>query len=68
MHSWNIFNAWMNHEETWIHKIHHGPNLGETTTFPLIIFFMPGHEANTQMSFCFACHSRNSSSHNFGGP
>jgi hypothetical protein len=30
----------------------HGPDLGEATTFPLIVFSMPGHEANTQMSFC----------------
>ncbi len=29
------FGAQMNHGETRIHKIHHGPDLGETTTFPL---------------------------------
>jgi hypothetical protein len=34
------------------HKIHHGPNLGEATTFPLIVYFVHGHGANTQMSFC----------------
>jgi hypothetical protein len=34
------------------HKIHHGPDLGEATTFPLIVFSMPGHIAYTQMSFC----------------
>jgi len=38
----------MSHEQTWTHKIHHGPDLGEATTFPLIIFFMP----SPQMSFC----------------
>jgi hypothetical protein len=27
-------------------------DLGEATTFPLIIFFMPSHGAYTQMSFC----------------
>jgi hypothetical protein len=26
--------------------------LGEATTFPLIVFFVLGHKANTQMSFC----------------
>jgi hypothetical protein len=26
---------------------------GGSTTFPLIIFFMPDHGASTQMSFCF---------------
>jgi hypothetical protein len=38
--------------QTRTHKTHHGPDLGEATTFPLIIFFVLGHEANTQMSFC----------------
>jgi len=45
----------MSHGQTWshkIHKTHHGPNLGEATTFPLIVFFVPNHKANTQMSFC----------------
>jgi hypothetical protein len=28
------------------------PGLGQATTFPLIIFFVLGHMANTQMSFC----------------
>ncbi len=28
------------------------PNLKEATTFPLIIFFVFGHGASTQMSFC----------------
>jgi hypothetical protein len=35
-----------------IHKTHHGPDLGEATTFPFIIYFMHGHETNTQMTFC----------------
>jgi hypothetical protein len=26
--------------------------LGETTTFPLIVFYVLGHGANIQMSFC----------------
>jgi hypothetical protein len=52
MHSWNTFNAWTNHGQTQIHKTHHGLNLGEAITFPLIIFFVPSHGANTQKSFC----------------
>jgi hypothetical protein len=28
------------------------PGLGEGTTFLLIVFSMPGHGANAQMSFC----------------
>jgi hypothetical protein len=42
----------MNHGQTRTHKIHHGLDLGEATTFPLIVFSRPNHEANTQMSFC----------------
>jgi hypothetical protein len=53
MHNWNTFGARTSHEQTQIHKIHHGPDLGEATTFPLIVFFVFGHGANTQMSFCF---------------
>jgi hypothetical protein len=34
MHNDNIFGAQMNHEHTRIHKIHHGLDLGEATTFP----------------------------------
>jgi hypothetical protein len=51
MHSWNTFGAQMNHMHTWIHKTHHGPDLGEATTFPLIIFSMIAHGDCTQMSF-----------------
>jgi hypothetical protein len=36
MHSWNTFGAWMKHEQTRIHKTHHGLNLREATAFPLI--------------------------------
>ncbi len=42
----------MSHEQTQIHKTHHDPNLGEAITFPLIVFFVLGDGANTQMSFC----------------
>ncbi len=36
----------MNHEQTRIHKIQHSLDLGETTTFPLIVFFVHGHFAH----------------------
>ncbi len=40
MHSWNTFNARTNHGQTWTHKIHHGLDLGEATTFPLIVYYV----------------------------
>jgi hypothetical protein len=43
MHSCNTFDAQTSHEQTQIHKIHHGPNLGEDTTFPFIVFYVAGH-------------------------
>jgi hypothetical protein len=50
--SLGIFGAHMSHEQTQTHKIHRGPNLQEATTFPLIVYYVPGHVTNTQMSFC----------------
>jgi hypothetical protein len=50
---WSTFGARMNHEHTKIHKIHHGPDLGEVTTFPLIVFYVISHGGCIQMSFCF---------------
>jgi hypothetical protein len=47
----NIFGAQMNHEHTQTHETHHSLDLGEATTFPLIVFFVLGHRAYTQMSF-----------------
>jgi hypothetical protein len=52
MHNWSTFGARINHEQTWTHKTHHTPNLGEATTFPLVVFSLHGHGAYTQMSFC----------------
>jgi hypothetical protein len=52
VHSWGTFGAWTNHEHTLTHKIHHGLNLGEVTTFPLVIFSMIIHGGCIQMSFC----------------
>jgi hypothetical protein len=42
------FGARTNHEHTWTHKTHHGPDLGEA----LIVISTFGHGACTQMSFC----------------
>jgi hypothetical protein len=45
MHSWSTFGAQTNHEQTHTHKTHHGLDLGEVTTCPLIILFVLGHGA-----------------------
>jgi len=64
----------MSHMQTCPHKTHHGPSLGEATTFPLIVYSMFGHGTSTQISFCLKIlkwESRNShswDSYNFGGP
>ncbi len=52
MHSWNTFVVRTSHGQIRIHKTHHGPNLGEATTFPFIVYFVPLHEAHIQMAFC----------------
>jgi hypothetical protein len=52
MHNLNTFGARTNHMQTWTHKTHHGPDLGEATTFPFIVYFVPLHEAHIQMAFC----------------
>jgi hypothetical protein len=52
MQSWSTFGARTSRGQTHTHKTHHSPDLGETTTFPLILFFVFGHRACTQMSFC----------------
>jgi hypothetical protein len=52
LHNLSTFGAYTNHGQTWTHKTHHSPDLGEATTFLLIIFSMFGHGACTQMPFC----------------
>ncbi len=42
----------MTHGHTQTHKTHHDPDLGEATTFPLILLFVINHEGYIQMSFC----------------
>jgi len=72
MHSWNTFGARTNHGQIRTHKIHHDLDLGEDTTFPPIVCFVPLHEAHIQRTFCLATlkwESRNSQSwhsHDFG--
>jgi hypothetical protein len=52
MHSLSTFGARTSHRQTQTHKTQHGLNLGESTTFPLLIYFVPLHEAHIQMAFC----------------
>jgi hypothetical protein len=42
----------MNHRQIQIHKTHHGSDLGEATSFTLIIYYVLLHEAHIQMAFC----------------
>jgi hypothetical protein len=51
MHNLNTFVARTSHRRTPIHKTHHSSNLGEATTFPLIVYFVVGHGTNIQMTF-----------------
>jgi hypothetical protein len=52
MHNLSTFGAWTNHEHTQTNKTHCWPDLGEATTFPLIVFSMINHKGYIQMSFC----------------
>jgi len=52
MHNLSTFGARTSHGQIQIHKIHRGPDLGEATTFPLIVYFVPFHKAHIQMAFC----------------
>jgi hypothetical protein len=51
MQSWSTFGAQTNHGQTQTHKTHHNPDLGEGTTFPLIVYSVLSHGTSTQMSF-----------------
>jgi hypothetical protein len=70
----STFGVRTNHGQPRSHKTHHGPDLGEATTFPLLIYFVLLHEAHIQMAFCPGVpkwESRNSQSwdpHDFGAP
>jgi hypothetical protein len=43
--------CWDQPRATRTHKTHHGPDLGEATTFPLIVYFVTLHGAHIQMAF-----------------
>jgi hypothetical protein len=62
------FGVKTSHRQTQIHKTHHGPNLGEATTFPLIVYFVPLHEAHIQMTFWESRNCQSWDSRNFGVP
>jgi hypothetical protein len=49
---WSTFGARTSHEHTQTYKTHHDPNLGEATTFPLIIFSVINQRGCIQMLFC----------------
>jgi hypothetical protein len=49
--SCSTFGAQTSHGHTRTHKIHHVPDLGEATTFPLKIFFVLGHGATPNCHF-----------------
>ncbi len=72
--NWSTFGARTSHGQTRTHKAHHGPDLGEATTFPVIVFFVPSHGTNTQMSFCpktpkwESRNFQNWASYDFGSP
>ncbi len=74
VHCWSTFGARTNHGQTQTHKTHHGPDLGEATTFPLIVYFVPFHEAHIQMAFCpmtpkwGSRNPQNWDSYDFAGP
>jgi hypothetical protein len=50
MHNLSTFGARTSHGQTRTHKTHHGPNLGEATTFPLIVYSVVGHGTSIQMT------------------
>jgi hypothetical protein len=48
VHILNTFGARTSNGQT---QTHHGPNLGEATTFSLIVYFVAGHGTSIQMAF-----------------
>jgi len=52
---WNIFYAQTSQGHTWIYKIHHNLDLGETTTFPFILFPMITYSKNSCMELANDC-------------
>jgi hypothetical protein len=74
MHSLNTFGVKTSHGQIRTHKTHHNLDLGEATTFFLIVYSMPLHEAYIQMAFYPGTpkwefqYSHTSESHNFECP
>jgi hypothetical protein len=48
---WNTFSAKTSHRQPWTHKTHHGPDSGEATTFPHIVFYASFRGTYIQMVF-----------------
>jgi len=48
----NTFGARTNHGQPWTHKTHHGPDSGEATTFPHIVFSTLLRGTYIWMAFC----------------
>ncbi len=46
----HVFGVGTSHELTWTHLTHHGPDLGEATTFPFIVFSAAPHGGYIQMA------------------
>jgi hypothetical protein len=46
MHSLSILLVKTSHVQPRTHKTHHNLDLGKTITFPLIVYFVPLHEAH----------------------
>ncbi len=46
-----VVGARTNHGQTRTHKTHHNSELGEATTFPLIVYFVLLHEATSKWLF-----------------
>jgi hypothetical protein len=44
------FGVGTSHRLTWTHMTHHGPDSGEATTFPLIVFSVALHGGYIQMA------------------
>jgi hypothetical protein len=70
----NTFGVGMNHGQIQTPKIHHNSDLREATTFHLIVYFVPFHEARIQMTFCLGTpkwesyNFHNEDSYDFGRP
>jgi len=67
--NWSTIGVKMNHEQIRIHKTHHDSDLGEATTFPLIVYYVLLHEVHIQMAFCLETlkwESRNCRNLSFG--